>query len=82
LKIKAFISQKSLDTPVFRLIRFPQKVLTESKPPLELFSLEEKAAQLPGGLFVSCNVLITERVDDWLAEEQFNGFFVSVIGIL
>jgi len=49
----AFISQKSLDTPVFWLIRFRQKVLTESKPPLELFSLEEKAAQLPGGLFVS-----------------------------
>jgi hypothetical protein len=51
LKTIAFISQKSLDTPVFRLIRFPQKVLTEFKPPLELFSLEEKAAQLPGGLF-------------------------------
>jgi hypothetical protein len=51
----AFISQKSLDTPVFWLIRFRQKVLTESKPPLELFSLEEKAAQLPGGLFVSIN---------------------------
>jgi hypothetical protein len=31
LKIKAFISEKSLDTPVFRLIRFRQKVLTESK---------------------------------------------------
>ena len=52
LKLKTFISQKSLDTPVFRLIRFRQKVLTESKPPLELFSLEEEAAQLPGGLFV------------------------------
>ena len=52
LKTKAFISEKSLDTPVFRLLRFPQKVLTDSKPPLELFSLEEKAAQLPGGLFV------------------------------
>ena len=52
LKTISFISQKSLDTSVFRLIRFRQKVLTESKPPLELFSLEEKAAQLPGGLFV------------------------------
>jgi hypothetical protein len=31
LKIKAFISEKSLDTPVFGLIRFRQKVLTESK---------------------------------------------------
>jgi hypothetical protein len=30
LNIKTFISQKSLDTPVFRLIRFRQKVLTES----------------------------------------------------
>src|SRR5581483_2390082 len=44
--------EKSLDTPVFRLIRFAQKVLTESKPPLELFSLEEKVTLLPGGLFV------------------------------
>jgi hypothetical protein len=52
LKIKTFISEKSLDTSVFRLIRFRQKVLTGSKAPLELFSLEEEAAQLPGGLFV------------------------------
>jgi hypothetical protein len=51
LKTKTFISQKSLDTPVFRLIRFLQKVLT-ALPPLELFSLEEEAAQLPGGFFV------------------------------
>jgi len=51
LKTKTFISEKSLDTPVFRLIRFRQKVLTEFKPPLELFSLEEEATQLPGGLF-------------------------------
>ena len=29
LKIKTFISEKSLDTPVFALIRFRQKVLTE-----------------------------------------------------
>src|SRR4051812_48429385 len=50
--MKGFISENSLDTPVFRLIRFRQKVLTESKPPLELFSLEEEATQLPGGLFV------------------------------
>jgi hypothetical protein len=52
LKTKTFISQKSLDTPVFRLIRFAQKVLTDFKAPLELFSLEEEAALLPGGLFV------------------------------
>jgi hypothetical protein len=52
LKTKTFISQKSLDTPVFGLIRFAQKVLTDFKAPLELFSLEEEAAQLPGGLFV------------------------------
>jgi hypothetical protein len=52
LKTKTFISQKSLDTLVFRLIRFAQKVLTDFKAPLELFSLEEEAAQLPGGLFV------------------------------
>ena len=30
LKTQGFISQKSLDTPVFRLLRFRQKVLTES----------------------------------------------------
>jgi hypothetical protein len=42
LKQKAFIYQKLLDTPLFRLIRFLQKVLTESKSPLELFSLEKK----------------------------------------
>ena len=29
LKLKTFISEKSLDTPVFALIRFRQKVLTE-----------------------------------------------------
>jgi hypothetical protein len=44
--------EKFLDTPLLRLIRFRQKVLTDL-PPLELFSLEEKAALLPGGLFVS-----------------------------
>ena len=59
LKTLVFISQKSLDTPVFWLIRFRQKVLTESKPPLELFSLEEKAAQLPGGLFVFVSIFKT-----------------------
>jgi hypothetical protein len=53
LKTKAFISQKSLDTLVFGLIRFRQKVLTDFQAPLELFSLEEEAALLPGGLFVS-----------------------------
>ena len=31
LKLKAFIYENSLDTPVFGLIRFPQKVLTESQ---------------------------------------------------
>ena len=45
---KTFISQKLLDTPVFRLIRFVQKVLTEFSPPLELFSLEEEAAHVAG----------------------------------
>jgi hypothetical protein len=66
LKTKTFISQKSLDTPVFRLIRFAQKVLTDFQAPLELFSLEEEAALLPGGLFVSAqhsllrDVLFTE----------------------
>ena len=53
LKTKAFISEKSLDTPVFRLLRFRQKSFDGIlQPPLELFSLEEEAAQLPGGLFV------------------------------
>ncbi len=44
LKIKIFILQKNLDTALLRLIRFRQKVLTGFSPPLELFSLEEKAA--------------------------------------
>jgi hypothetical protein len=52
LKIKIFKSEILLDTPLLRLLRFPQKVLMD-QPPLELFSLEEKAALLPGGLFVS-----------------------------
>jgi len=55
LKTLIFISQKFLDTPLFRLIRFRQKVLT-ALPPLELFSLERKGRLLPGGLFVWCSV--------------------------
>jgi hypothetical protein len=43
LKINIFILQKLLDTLLLRLIRFRQKVLT-ALPPLELFSLKEKAA--------------------------------------
>jgi hypothetical protein len=43
LKIKIFISEKFLDTPLFRPIRFAQNVLTVFAP-LELFSLKEKAA--------------------------------------
>ncbi|MGH9552135.1 MAG: hypothetical protein ACRD3W_22295, partial [Terriglobales bacterium] len=50
LNQKIFISQKSLDTPLFRLIRFRQKVLTDFVP-LELFSLKEEAAPLPGWPF-------------------------------
>jgi hypothetical protein len=33
-----------------------QKVLTDFQAPLELFSLEEEAALLPGGLFVYAGV--------------------------
>src|SRR6266851_7248738 len=44
LKINVFILQKNLDTALLRLIRFRQKVLTGFSLPLELFSLEEKAA--------------------------------------
>jgi len=43
LKTKVFIIEKFLDTLLLRLIRFRQKVLTDLLP-LELFSLEEKAA--------------------------------------
>jgi len=64
LKTKTFISQKSLDTPVFRLIRFRQKSFDGIlQPPLELFSLEEEAAQLPGGLFVFLSAQTHGRVD-------------------
>ncbi len=49
---------------------FVQKVLTVL-PPLELFSLEEKAALLPGGLFVasirSANPRIKRCPSDYLA---------------
>src|SRR5260370_29749902 len=47
------MSEKSLDTLLFRLIRFRQKVLTEFSPPLELFSLEEKATHVAGWPFCS-----------------------------
>jgi hypothetical protein len=50
LKAKIFIYQKFLDTPLFGLIRFRQKVLTVFAP-LELFSLEEKAALVAGWPF-------------------------------
>jgi len=42
LKTNPFIPQKTLDTPLFRLIRFRQKVLT-ALTPLELFSLRRKS---------------------------------------
>jgi hypothetical protein len=63
LKIKTFISQKFLDTPVFRLLRFRQKVLTDFEAPLELFSLEEEAAHVAGwpfrfGAELDCVLLI------------------------
>ena len=41
---------------------FVQKVLTVL-PPLELFSLEEKAALLPGGLFVCVKSLSAQNVE-------------------
>jgi hypothetical protein len=50
LKTMVFISQKFLDTPLFRLIRFRQKVLT-ALPPLELFSLEKKRPPFAGWPF-------------------------------
>jgi len=37
--------------------------LTEFKPPLELFSLEEEAAQLPGGLFVFGMIVVKSCID-------------------
>jgi hypothetical protein len=51
LKTKIFISQKFLDTLNSRLIRFGEKVLTAFSPPLELFSLKEKAAHVAGWPF-------------------------------
>jgi hypothetical protein len=62
LKTKTFISQKSLDTLVFGLIRFAQKVLTDFQAPLELFSLEEEAALLPGGLFVFGSLIARKAI--------------------
>jgi hypothetical protein len=51
LKTQQFKSENLLDMRFPATLRFVQKVLTV-EPPLELFSLEEKAAQLPGGLFL------------------------------
>ena len=51
LIIRLFKSQIFLDTSVLRLIRFRQKVLMDLQAPLELFSLEEKAAQVAGWPF-------------------------------
>ena len=53
---KVFISQKFLDTPLFGLIRFRQKVLTVFAP-LELFSLEEKVTLVAGWPFRLCEEL-------------------------
>jgi hypothetical protein len=50
LKPKTIIYQKLLDTPHFRLKILFQKVLT-ALPPLELFSLEEKATLVAGWSF-------------------------------
>ena len=44
LNPKIFISQKSLDEPLFRLIRFRQKVLTDFLPRWNYSPLKEKAA--------------------------------------
>jgi hypothetical protein len=59
LSRKIFISQKFLDTPLFGLIRFRQKVLTVFAP-LELFSLEEKAALVAGWPFsFACQLAVS-----------------------
>src|SRR6266478_4782206 len=50
LKTKIFISQKSLDTPLFRLIRFCQKVLTDFCPVGTILPKRE-GRPLPGRLF-------------------------------
>src|SRR5260370_18027031 len=47
------MSEKSRDTLLFRLIILRKKVLTEFSPPLELFSLEEKATHVAGWPFCS-----------------------------
>jgi hypothetical protein len=87
LKTKTFISQKSLDTPVFGLIRFAQKVLTDFQAPLELFSLEEEATLLPGGLFVSLfHFFVFDQVWFEVGRFRWNPFRIfyvsSVVGIL
>jgi hypothetical protein len=51
MKTKTFKLEKFLDTAFPWPIRFRQKVLMVNfDPPLELFSLERKAVQLPDGL--------------------------------
>jgi len=51
LKLKTFIYQKSLDTSVFRLIRFCQKVLAEFAFRWNYSPLKEKAAHVAGWPF-------------------------------
>jgi len=50
LKTKLFISQKFLDTPLFRLIRFRQKVLTDFCPVGTILPKRE-GRPLPGRSF-------------------------------
>jgi hypothetical protein len=49
LKIKAFIYEKSLDTPLFRLIRFCPESFDGLCLPLELFSLEKREGRPVAG---------------------------------
>jgi hypothetical protein len=54
LKNKVFEFQKSLDTPLARLIRFRQyKFLTEESSVWNYSPLKKRPPELPGGLFVS-----------------------------
>jgi hypothetical protein len=64
LKIKAFILEKFLDTGFQRLIRFlPESSDGYFEPPLELFSLERKAVQLPDGLSLFLSLRSTPPED-------------------
>jgi hypothetical protein len=58
-----------------------QKVLTDFQAPLELFSLEEEAALLPGGLFVLPFVPLARKLAFNIIGANMSGTLSSFVRI-